>query len=144
MEVKRKVLAYITKGKDPDLKLLIFEQRNQPEAGWQVPGGTIEKDELLIDALYREIEEETGIRRDQLELVGKVNKRNYFPENREDVIHERTIFQLTFIGEEKPEWDNPVLGDGVDEGMIFHCKWIPVQDLPTLAAEQDTEIEFII
>ena len=30
----------------------------------QVPGGTIEDDELLIDALYREIEEETGIPRE--------------------------------------------------------------------------------
>lgn len=143
MKVKRKVLAYITTGMDSELKLLIFEQRNVPEAGWQVPGGTIEKDELLIDALYREIEEETGIKREYLELNGKVNKRNYFPENREDVVHERTIFHLTYTGEEKPEWDNMVEGDGVDKGMIFHCKWIPVKDLPRLAAEQDTEIDFI-
>ena len=28
---------------------------------YKFPGGTIESDELIIDALYREIEEETGL-----------------------------------------------------------------------------------
>ncbi|WOV86683.1 NUDIX domain-containing protein [Sporosarcina oncorhynchi] len=144
MEVKRKVLAYITTGRDSELKLLIFEHKNKPDAGWQVPGGSIEKDELLIDALYREIEEETGILREQLELNGKVNKRNYFPANRKHIVHERNIFHLTYTGPEKSEWDFIVRGDGADSGMVFHCLWIPVQELPSLAAEQDTEIEFII
>ncbi|WP_336822214.1 NUDIX hydrolase [Sporosarcina sp. USHLN248] len=120
MEIKRKVLAYITKGENDDRKILVFEQKDHPEAGLQVPGGTIEEDELLIDALYREIEEETGLHREQLELKGKVNKRNYFPENREDVIHERNIFHLSFTGEGIEEWDNEVHSTGKDDGLIFH------------------------
>ena len=48
----------------------------------QVPGGTIESDELIIDALYREIKEETGITREELVLKGKVNKTNFYPENK--------------------------------------------------------------
>ena len=80
MKVKRKVLAYITRGQEKDLEILVFEQKDKPNAGWQVPGGTIESDELIIDALYREIEEETGITRQDLELRGKVNKTNYYPE----------------------------------------------------------------
>lgn len=144
MEIKRKVLAYITKDENVERKILVFEQKDHPEAGLQVPGGTIEEDELLIDALYREIEEETGIRREQLQLNGKVNKKNYFPENRENVIYERNIFHLTFIGEDENEWDTCVSSTGKDNGMIFHCRWVPVDELPELAAGQDEAIEFII
>ncbi|WP_339253822.1 NUDIX domain-containing protein [Sporosarcina sp. FSL W8-0480] len=143
MEVKRKVLAYITKGENNERKILVFDQKGNPEAGFQVPGGTIEENELLIDALYREIEEETGIRREQLELKGKVHKRNYFPEHRKDVVHERNIFHLSYIGEDKKEWDNLVRSDGLDNGMIFHCQWVPIHNLPQLAAGQDEDIEFI-
>ena len=144
MEIKRKVLAYITKDEHAEQKILVFEHKDHPEAGLQVPGGTIEDDELLIDALYREIEEETGIRREQLQLNGKVNKNNYFPENRKDVIHERNIFHLTFTGGDENEWDTCVNSNGKDNGMIFHCRWIPVNDLPALAAKQDEAIDFII
>ena len=42
MELKRKVLAYITKGEEPNVKFLCSSKRN-PEAGLQVPGGTIEE-----------------------------------------------------------------------------------------------------
>ncbi|MDN4608303.1 NUDIX hydrolase [Sporosarcina sp. F6_3S_P_2] len=144
MEVKRKVLAYITKGENTERKILVFDQKGNPEAGLQVPGGTIEEDELLIDALYREIEEETGIRREQLELRGKVHKRNYFPAHRKDVMHERNIFHLVFIGDDESEWDNLVKSEGQDNGMIFHCQWLPIYNLPQLAAGQDEDIEFIV
>lgn len=144
MKVKRKVLAYITKGENSEQKILVFEHKDHPEAGLQVPGGTIEDDELLIDALYREIEEETGIQREQLELKGKVNKRNYFPENCHDVVHERNIFHLIYKGKDELEWDNRVLSTGKDNGMIFHCSWVPVNELPELAAGQDEEIDYII
>ncbi|NYF26249.1 NUDIX domain-containing protein [Sporosarcina sp. JAI121] len=142
MELKRKVLAYITKGEDAKREILVFEHKDNPDAGLQVPGGTIEDDELLIDALYREIEEETGIRREELELKGKVNKTNYFPANR-GVVYERNIFHLAFIGREHDRWEHHVKSDGQDNGMTFCHRWIPVDKLPELAANQDQAIEFI-
>lgn len=57
MQIYRKVLAYITYND----KLLVFTHRDAPEAGVQVPGGTVEPDESIEDALYREIAEESGI-----------------------------------------------------------------------------------
>ena len=39
MEFKRKVLAYITKGEEPNCEILVFEHKDNPEAGLQVPGG---------------------------------------------------------------------------------------------------------
>ncbi|MBO1911128.1 NUDIX domain-containing protein, partial [Microvirga sp. 3-52] len=60
MKTRRQVLAYITRGEEPNWEILVFKQKDNPDAGIQVPGGTIESDEFIIDALYREIEEETG------------------------------------------------------------------------------------
>ena len=142
MELKRKVLAYITKEEDDGREILVFEQKDNPDAGLQVPGGTIEEDELLIDALYREIEEETGIPREDLELKGKVNKTKYFPMNR-DVVYERTIFHLSFIGNGQTRWEHLVESTGKDDGMTFCHRWIPVKDLPELAGNQGQAIDFI-
>ena len=54
---KRKVLTYVTYGN----KLLVFTQPKSPEAGIQVPGGTVEPDENLDQAALREAVEETGL-----------------------------------------------------------------------------------
>ena len=139
MEIKRKVLGYITRGEDPNWEILVFEHKNHPEAGLQVPGGTIEDEELIIDALYREIEEETGITRDNLVLEGKVNKTNYFPENK-NMQYERTIFHLSYIGANHSEWEHLVESDGEDDGMTFCHRFIPVHELPKLAGNQDQAI----
>lgn len=139
MEMKRKVLGYITRGEEPNWELLVFKHKNMPEAGYQVPGGVIEHEELIIDALYREIEEETGIPRDELVLKGKVNKTNYYPENK-DTVYERTIFHLDYVGPPRTEWEHLVISDGEDDGMIYCHQFIPVDDLPKLAANQDQSI----
>ena len=61
--IKRKVLAYITKGEDDKRELLVFSHKDFPQVGYQVPGGTVEDEELLIDALFREIEEDPVLKR---------------------------------------------------------------------------------
>ncbi|AXI00052.1 NUDIX domain-containing protein [Sporosarcina sp. PTS2304] len=140
--IKRKVIAYITKGDGRHRKLLVYEQKDQPEAGLQVPGGTIERNELLLDALYREIEEESGILRDELVLEGKVKSSKFFPEDK-NVIYERTIFHFSYIGAEKNEWEYIVEGEGKDAGQLFSYRWMPLHDVPKLAAKQGEAIEYI-
>jgi 8-oxo-dGTP diphosphatase len=142
MEIKRKVLAYITIGKEPDLQVLVFEHKDNPSAGLQVPGGTIEEGELVIDALYREIVEESGITREDLVMKGNVNKTHSNPEKR-NTMYERTIFHLDYIGDPIEEWEHRVVGGGSDDGMIFCYRWIPVNELPKLAANQDQAIEML-
>lgn len=57
MHLKQKVYAYITCGS----RLLVFEHPHVPEAGIQVPGGTVEAGELPEAAVLREAHEETGL-----------------------------------------------------------------------------------
>ena len=142
MEIKRRVLAYITRGQEPNWEILVFKHKDYPNEGWQVPGGTIESDELIIDALYREIEEETGITRDHLELQGKVNKTNHFPLD-SDTVHERNIFHLAYIGDSLDKWEYCVEGDGKDEGLIFSHRFMPIEDIPELKANKDQGIDLI-
>ena len=54
---RNKVLTYITRGN----RLLVFTHPESPEAGIQVPGGSVEVDEKIEDAALREAVEETGL-----------------------------------------------------------------------------------
>jgi len=141
METKRKVLAYITKGEEPNLEMLVFEHKHVPEAGLQVPGGTIEENEMLIDALYREITEETGICREELSLIGKIHKYNYYPKN-QNTVYERNFFHLNYVGEQSI-WEHDVVSDGKDNGMTFQFRFEPLSALPKLAGAQDDAVDLL-
>ncbi|RLG72927.1 MAG: NUDIX hydrolase, partial [Methanobacteriota archaeon] len=52
-------------------KVLLIKRRNPPFAGmWALPGGMVEYGESVEDAARREALEETGVRVDNLTLVG--------------------------------------------------------------------------
>lgn len=54
-----KVMVYVF-SRDLE-RVLVFDQANSPEAGTQVPAGTIEPSERAGAAIVRELREETGI-----------------------------------------------------------------------------------
>ena len=56
--IKHKAFAFITHAG----RLLMFRHPFSPEAGIQVPAGTVEVNELPADAVMREAFEETGLR----------------------------------------------------------------------------------
>ena len=47
----------------------VFWARRINQDGWQFPQGGVSRNESLIDAMYRELQEETGLRREQVRLV---------------------------------------------------------------------------
>jgi NADH pyrophosphatase NudC (nudix superfamily) len=81
MALVDKVLAYITRHNCA--QLLVFDHRHSPEAGTQVPAGTVEVAESIEQALWREVEEESGLIRTQLSLIGHdVHTAGYLDANR--------------------------------------------------------------
>lgn len=142
MRTSRKVFAYITRGPEDNKELLVFEHKGEPEAGLQVPGGGIEDGEMLIDALYREVEEETGLPREVLDFAGKVTKYNYYPDHKRKC-YERNIFHFEYTGDPIEGWEHQIKSDGRDDGRTFIFHWEPLKDLPELAADQDAAVEML-
>jgi putative (di)nucleoside polyphosphate hydrolase len=58
---------------DSNDRVLALERASLPGA-WQLPQGGIQVDEQPIDALWREVREETGLTRAHLSLVGEVSE----------------------------------------------------------------------
>jgi len=59
----------------PDGRLLLIQRGKEPSRGcWSVPGGRVEWDETLIEAVAREVLEETGVSVDVGDLVGTVER----------------------------------------------------------------------
>ena len=121
--LKQKVYAYITHGD----RLLIFSHLDFPEAGLQVPGGTMEEGEDPADAVMREAFEETGLTNLRLNaFLGEYN----------DALHEsceiqRRRFYHLICDDEPPErWQhfemNP--SDGSPAPIRFEFFWVPVSD----------------
>jgi 8-oxo-dGTP pyrophosphatase MutT (NUDIX family) len=65
-----RVVAYVTRGD----QLLVFEHRDLPEAGTQVPAGRLDLGELLEEGLARELVEEVGIEAQVVRKLGTVTR----------------------------------------------------------------------
>ena len=74
--MKQKILAYLIREDKGKQQLLVFIHRDYPEAGIQVPGGTVEEGEQLETALLRELEEEAGLER--LSVRNKVTETVFY------------------------------------------------------------------
>ena len=60
---------------DPAGRLLLVRRRNPPSAGlWSLPGGRVEPGERDVDAVVRELAEETGLDVEPHALVGVVRR----------------------------------------------------------------------
>jgi len=135
--VKEKVLAYIFRNWDSKSELLVFSQPAFPEAGIQVPAGTIEKGEKRIDALLREVGEECGL--SEFKAIDFLGSTSFRAEAKLE-IHNRHYYQLEFVGQSPDAFEHRVGGKGIDAQMIFAFKWMDLDNLPKLIADQD---EFI-
>jgi 8-oxo-dGTP diphosphatase len=121
--VRRRVLAYVTRERDGRMELLVFDHRDEPSAGTQVPAGRLDPGETLEQCLLRELHEEAGIDNArimrELDLVGDWLARSRY---------ENHGYELRIEGEEPPDaWEHVVQGDGDDAGLVFLYRWEPVR-----------------
>ncbi len=122
--LKRKVLAYVTHGH----RLLVFRHPHFPEAGIQIPAGTVQDGESPEVAAMREACEETGLT--DLELVA------FLGQERRDMaewglaqIHDRYFYHLRCRGNPPEVWQHLETdpSDGIFESILFEFFWA---DLP--------------
>jgi len=55
--------------RDASRRILVLKRKNVEDNAWQLPQGGIGADEVPLDALYRELSEETGLERGDVEVV---------------------------------------------------------------------------
>lgn len=131
VECVDKAIAYITRGS----RFVVFEEPHSPEAGIQVPGGTVEPGESFEAAVLREAYEETGLT--NLRLVralgtqmhhrpsGRIHRRHYFHLIDESPI-ERSVWEHY---EEHPH-------SGSDP-ILYRLHWANLDKPPALHVELD-------
>jgi ADP-ribose pyrophosphatase YjhB (NUDIX family) len=112
-------------------ELLVFEHRDFPEAGTQVPAGRIDPGESLEQGVARELDEEVGIEARVVRDIAQVTR-----DHGEAVgTYESHYFHLV-ADEPRDTWEHLVQGDGDDAGLVFVCRFVPRTPPPELAGNQ--------
>jgi 8-oxo-dGTP pyrophosphatase MutT (NUDIX family) len=105
----------------PSLKVLVFDQPDYPEAGVQIPGGTVDPGEKLEETLERELVEETGV-----SFKGKrsfINSRVITHPVTGNEQREHTFCIEVSADSLSETWTHNVTGGGEDEGINFRYYW---------------------
>ncbi|HDR7794809.1 TPA: NUDIX domain-containing protein [Bacillus luti] len=133
MLYKKKVHAYVTREKEGIMQLLVFKHRDLPEAGIQVPGGTVDEGEMLEAAVLREVQEESGLRHLCIEkfladyIIHVKEKQEY---------QKRHFFHVTLLTDVKDTWEHIVSAGEEDQGLVFCYEWVDIAKSPALAGKQ--------
>jgi 8-oxo-dGTP diphosphatase len=132
-KVKYKAFAYITNRN----RLLVFIHPFAPEAGIQVPAGTIKADERPEEAVSREAFEETGLSNLIVDAFLGEHERD-MSDFGLDEIHHRYFYHLRYEGDPPATWrheerDSP--DDPKQVPIMFEFFWAPLpHDIPPLIA----------
>ena len=132
--ITEKVIAYITDGDS----LLVFSHPHHPEAGIQVPAGTVEEGESPEEAVLREAREETGLDGLKIQAYLGVQEHDLSAHGRSE-LQRRHAFHLVLCGRAPVRWrhyeEHP--SDGSPGPIEFEFYWVEFPDrVPELSGGQ--------
>lgn len=105
---------------DEDNRLLVVRRRNPPSAGaWSIPGGRVEPSESALDAVRREVLEETGLAVDVGGMLGIVDIAD---DDAPGTVFEVADYRCSVVGDPKP-----VAGDDATD-----ARWVTGEEFAAL------------
>jgi 8-oxo-dGTP diphosphatase len=106
-----------------DGRILLARRGNEPAKGlWDLPGGFLHEGEEPVEALAREVREETGLELGDVELLGIWIEPDY---------DGRSIFSVTYCA-------TAGAGEAVAADDVSELRWVDAGDLPP-----DQEFAFV-
>ena len=123
--------AVVFRKKADDYEILLIERKFPPYKGkWALPGGFVDMDETLDNAVSRELKEETGLENIDLEQLHTFGSLNRDPRG-------RTVSVVYWgIAERSKE---AFAGDDAAK-----TRWFNIKDLPALAFDHDEVIKMAL
>lgn len=111
--------------------LLVHRHRDFPEAGWQVPAGTVDDGETPEAGVMRETQEEAGLDGSRVRLRRLVGRYVYGTVD-------RFVFHLELVGDAPMQWEHTVSAGEADQGLVFCYEWWDLKaDLPLAGHQGD-------
>ena len=110
--------------KENEPKVLLIQRGNEPFKGqWAFPGGFMNMDETTEQCAVRELEEETGLKVNEIKQIGAYSKVDRDPRGRTV-----TVAYLAII-------DKHEAVKGLDDAA--KAQWFPLSGLPKLAFDHE-------
>ncbi len=135
------MLAYVTCIIEGAPQLLVHRHRDFPEAGLQVPAGTIDAGEAPEAAVVRELWEESGLKEVHLRaMIG----RYVYKAQWDGSFHDRHVFHIEYLGPKTEAWDHEVSAGQLDKGLVFRYEWLPLAGDIDLAGGQGDQLKALI
>jgi 8-oxo-dGTP diphosphatase len=101
-----------------DQVLMVYQRAPDSNEWWSTPGGVIEEGESIIDALVREVREETGLQVIDPGRLAYITQWENIPENHQAFAF---VFEVkAWRGELKPA--DP-------DGLIVEAKFLPIEEV---------------
>lgn len=105
---------------------------------WDMPKGRIDLGQTKTEAALREVEEETGLKADKLNIKGKlVSTWHTTSHNNIKYLKKTHWYLMQYNGADDDT------APQVEEGII-DCRWIHISDLPTYRESLRSRIDYVV